>query len=293
MRCLILALAVINFVRANDDCHYPFVARGVTYTEGLCADGYWCSKTENWDTDHQSVYNCKTDIELAIPDAAVSDVETTVEGVFCTFPFHYRGVIYEECIGTGSSAWCSLTADYSADYKRGYCKQECHYPFVARGRTYNEGECVDQYWCSTTANYDTDHSYIQCTPVIGGIESDIATTGGNAQGANCVFPFMSGRQLYDDCKMGWCATTENYDTDRKFGYCPRPLYIAPVAVAVEDVAEEVVEEEVEVAVVDEVEAVDEVAVVDAPVAVAVEEVAEEAEEEVAEEVVEEVVVVEE
>ncbi|XP_064639554.1 zonadhesin-like [Lineus longissimus] len=50
------------------------------------------------------------------------------------------------------------------------------------------------------------------------------TTEGNAGGAGCVIPFLFGGKWQEDCVPGannkkWCGTTENYDQDKKWGYC--------------------------------------------------------------------------
>lgn len=57
----------------------------------------------------------------------------------------------------------------------------------------------------------------------------ISTTGGTANGANCVFPFIYRGTNYTQCtneEVGpnffhddWCAITNNYDIDKKWGYC--------------------------------------------------------------------------
>ncbi|XP_050184740.1 macrophage mannose receptor 1-like isoform X1 [Myiozetetes cayanensis] len=50
---------------------------------------------------------------------------------------------------------------------------------------------------------------------------------GNAFGAPCVFPFLYHEQWYAECTAAgrtdgwlWCATTADYDTDQRYGFCP-------------------------------------------------------------------------
>ena len=51
------------------------------------------------------------------------------------------------------------------------------------------------------------------------------TSGGNANGATCQFPFIYKDVLYYQCTGAdhkgkqWCATTYNYDLDEKWGNC--------------------------------------------------------------------------
>ena len=52
----------------------------------------------------------------------------------------------------------------------------------------------------------------------------VYTTGGNANGAPCVFPFLyRGSNITRCIRTGhiryWCGTTNNYDTDNKWGDC--------------------------------------------------------------------------
>lgn len=53
------------------------------------------------------------------------------------------------------------------------------------------------------------------------------TFGGNADGAKCAFPFTFLGEEYDSCTTEgrsdgyrWCATTGNFDQDKKYGFCP-------------------------------------------------------------------------
>ena len=62
------------------------------------------------------------------------------------------------------------------------------------------------------------------------------TCEGNADNANCVFPFTYSSTQWNQCTtMGrggrpWCSTTSDYDTDKTWGYCdcsnitPAPTY---------------------------------------------------------------------
>uniref|UniRef100_A0A8D2IVV1 Macrophage mannose receptor 1 n=1 Tax=Varanus komodoensis TaxID=61221 RepID=A0A8D2IVV1_VARKO len=56
---------------------------------------------------------------------------------------------------------------------------------------------------------------------------DMFTLKGNSEGAPCVFPFQYDGNWYAECttvgrsdNWRWCATTRNYDTDKKYGFCP-------------------------------------------------------------------------
>lgn len=53
------------------------------------------------------------------------------------------------------------------------------------------------------------------------------TMGGNAEGSPCKFPFNFQGEKYDGCTTAgrddgyrWCATTDDYDRDKSFGFCP-------------------------------------------------------------------------
>ncbi|XP_056129241.1 matrix metalloproteinase-9 [Lampris incognitus] len=163
------------------------------------------------------------------------------EGALCQFPFLFEGKYYSSCTTDGRSdnlPWCATTADFGRDKKYGFCPSEllytfggnsdgakCVFPFTFLGETYDscttEGRSDDYRWCSTTDNFDNDKKYGFCP------SRDNAVIGGNSEGEPCHFPFVFLGRSYDSCTSEgrgdgklWCATTENYDDDKKWGFCP-------------------------------------------------------------------------
>lgn len=55
---------------------------------------------------------------------------------------------------------------------------------------------------------------------------DTAVVGGNSEGEPCHFPFVFLGKEYDSCTAEgrqdgrlWCSTTNNFDNDKKWGFC--------------------------------------------------------------------------
>ncbi|KAL2104041.1 hypothetical protein ACEWY4_000909 [Coilia grayii] len=101
----------------------------------------------------------------------------------------------------------------------------CHFPFTFEGQSYStcttEGRTDDLPWCSTTADYDKDKKFGFCPSEL------LYTIDGNSNGAECVFPFVFLGETYNGCTTEgrtdgyrWCATTKNFDEDKKYGFCP-------------------------------------------------------------------------
>ncbi|XP_030590101.1 matrix metalloproteinase-9 [Archocentrus centrarchus] len=163
------------------------------------------------------------------------------DGAMCHFPFTFEGKSYSSCTTEGrrdNLPWCATTADYDSDQKFGFCPSEllytyggnsegspCVFPFIFLGEEYEgcttEGRSDGYRWCATTSNFDDDKKYGFCP------SRDIAVIGGNSEGEPCHFPFVFLGNEYNSCTSEgrgdgklWCSTTDNYDDDKKWGFCP-------------------------------------------------------------------------
>eukprot|EP00069_Balaena_mysticetus_P009528 bmy_06251T0 len=116
------------------------------------------------------------------------------------------------------------TQDGNADGK------PCVFPFTFEGRSYSacttDGRSDGYRWCATTASYDQDKLYGFCPTRV-----DATVTEGNSAGELCVFPFIFLGEEYSACTREgrrdgqlWCATTSNFDRDKKWGFCPDQGY---------------------------------------------------------------------
>uniref|UniRef100_A0A8C5PJG1 72 kDa type IV collagenase n=1 Tax=Leptobrachium leishanense TaxID=445787 RepID=A0A8C5PJG1_9ANUR len=82
----------------------------------------------------------------------------------------------------------------------------CKFPFLFEGKEYN---------------FKEDGKYGFCPHEL------LFTLAGNAEGKPCKFPFKFQSTSYDSCTTEgrsdgyrWCATTEDYDKDKTYGFCP-------------------------------------------------------------------------
>ncbi|XP_068118031.1 matrix metalloproteinase-9 [Hyperolius riggenbachi] len=74
------------------------------------------------------------------------------------------------------------------------------------------------------AHFDEDEFWTLGTGVV------VKTRFGNAEGAQCHFPFIFDGKEYSSCTSAgrsdghlWCGTTANFDQDKKYGFCPSEL----------------------------------------------------------------------
>lgn len=141
----------------------------------------------------------------------------------CHFPYLFEGRTYTTCTTEGRTdnlPWCATTEDYDKDKKYGFCPSERKLDSLYR--TAFLGSEVTQIGRLLLWHAD---SLIPLPSIF--ILTVLYTFGGNADGAQCVFPFTFLGEEYDSCTTEgrsdgyrWCATTSDFDKDKKYGFCP-------------------------------------------------------------------------
>ncbi|XP_067904603.1 zinc finger protein 335-like [Heterodontus francisci] len=225
---------MIMFGREWHGDPYPFDG-----TDGLLAHAYPPGK-DLYGNLHGDAHFDDDEFWTLGKGAAVKTRFGNADGAFCHFPFTFYGKTYKACTADGREdghIWCATTEDYEKDKKYGFCphgllytiggnsdSSPCVFPFEFNGKMYDQ--CTsdgreDRYrWCATTSNYDADRKYGFCPS-----QAD-AVVGGNSDGEQCSFPFIFLGKTYNSCTSDgrsdnklWCATTSNFDEDKKWGYC--------------------------------------------------------------------------
>ncbi|XP_007656671.1 uncharacterized protein LOC100090537 [Ornithorhynchus anatinus] len=210
----------------NAPCVFPFTYRSQDHTActGAGSEGgrLWCATTHNYDLDKRWHY-CST-----------SAFGGSSQGQPCLFPFLYKGRVQVTCPRDDEGVyWCATTSDYDRDQLWSYCpdtmlggnsEKACVFPFTYKLRLYTacttDHEASGRAWCATTANFDQDKLWRYC-----------GTHGKEPGNAPCVFPFTYQNKDYTECTEAgegkgklWCATSHNYDKDKKKRYCFSSAY---------------------------------------------------------------------
>ena len=134
----------------------------------------------------------------------------------CVFPFIFNGMEFTDCTSIGckhNKVWCATTRNYDRDKKWGHCQTDddvtdCRDLHNRCGEWARDGECV----------VNPPYMRRECPRSCG-----LCTHDGNGRGAACKFPFFYKNRFVYGCvyfnKKTWCATTTNYNKDKRWGYC--------------------------------------------------------------------------
>ncbi|XP_078234151.1 epididymal sperm-binding protein 1 [Pogona vitticeps] len=213
-------------IRERPPCIFPFTYKGKEYSN-CTGDGRrdrrpWCATTDSYDMDSKGKF-CQ-----------VSGPDPKLQSPTCAFPFIYKGNFYSTCTTEGMSDgkhWCATTSNYDLDKRWMYCNitgpdpsiegPSCVFPFIFKDKPYNmcttEGRSDGKHWCATTSNYETDKKWKYC---------NITGPDKSVESPPCVFPFLYEGKFYLNCTADgrtdgkfWCATSSNYDADKKWKFC--------------------------------------------------------------------------
>ncbi|KAG6923196.1 epididymal sperm binding protein 1, partial [Chelydra serpentina] len=219
--------AAVGGSSESSPCIFPFIYKGKTYHSCTAVDDQmgrpWCATTPNYDKDQLR--------RFCLSEAYGGNSN----GQRCTFPFIYKKQLFHSCTNAGDKMghfWCATTYNYDQDKLWSYCPdtilggnapgKSCAFPFVYNKQVHytciSDGERSEKLWCSTTRNYDVDKKWTYCsTP-------DYARPSHNKP---CVFPFIYKKFKFHTCTnlaeasgKFWCSSTDNYDRDHQWSYCP-------------------------------------------------------------------------
>ncbi|XP_040579517.1 uncharacterized protein [Lepeophtheirus salmonis] len=175
---------------------------------------------------------------------------STSTGENCLFPFSYDGQTFHQCttVENGDQPWCATYVNERRETEKwGNCEagcpigttvpgacpttngQQCRFPFVYRGQTYNKCTTVDYegvYWCATSleadnemGNYGICHG--NCPGVLTVVQGCTILNG-----TACQFPFNYRGKTYTTCttidyrNTPWCATSVDVRGDyTSYGVC--------------------------------------------------------------------------
>nr|ADK39285.1 ESP-Vkom1 [Varanus komodoensis] len=203
-------------------CKFPFIYEGKAFTTcteyGSTDKTPWCATTSNYDRDRKWK-------PCAVKEYGELSVNYPEDP--CRFPFTYKGKTYSGCTGAGredGKLWCSISKNHDDNSQLVFCEPSdpapCYFPFKYKQKSYSDctmnGSFDGHWWCATTADYDKDSKWKACIT---------EEYGGNSNGGQCVFPFTYMDKEYTTCTNEdtdgrfWCATTANYDKDKKWSFC--------------------------------------------------------------------------
>lgn len=209
--------------------------------ERLSSWSYWQAWSA-WQSRSNYRAGATSNVDVAHP-GVVRSFGGNSNGADCVFPFVYKQREYTSCTNEGREdrlEWCSTTSNYDQHQRYGFCylktvqsdielednsngRKQCQFPFIFKRKVYygctNDGMKDSRLWCSLDWDYDGRRRWAVCKRV--------GTFAGNSNGKQCAPTFVFQGKIYNGCtsdgrqgdQLRWCATTDDYDRDQKWGLC--------------------------------------------------------------------------
>lgn len=207
------------------NCVFPFKYHGKIYHSCKAFNGdHWCSTTADYHKEKKWGFCDRVDGGFGKWQEATACSVTCGTGVKrmarkCNSPQPRKSG--KKCEGRSvKTVDCLKKACPKTMTEGGTGKgQACVFPFKYQNKLYYKcAPWVKGNWCSTTSVYAGKWGFCK---------DNLKSYGGNAGGADCIFPFEYWGVKHEKClkyKHGegyWCATTDSYSKDRKWGMCPK------------------------------------------------------------------------
>jgi len=227
-----VGVRIPQFCRTNagDDCIFPFVFNGQTFTKCTYAKSPtpWCATkvdqngvvvTNKWgDCDFSDrLSSCETD-----STSACVTTGGPVPNAACIFPFKHNGQTYSTCTEvTIGRSWCSTSTKSDGTHiigQYGLCPSSCP---VSSSNKFSSPSCKPGSTWKKDCNTCTCSSSSApiCTERV--CSNNCRTNSGPARGRKCVFPFSFGGRTYNECAMWtygginkgkfWCSTSTDVE----------------------------------------------------------------------------------
>lgn len=228
-------------------CHFPFIFDGKSYTtcttEGRTDNLPWCATTANYGRDKKYGFcpsECKFFNHAAWGGLWVKGCHTKRNANHSPVLIHPSFFSPWQCC-THLEETPTATNVSSPSRFRGRSTTAVPQRAAATataGAPPRRTTTLTRNTASVPVEVNIPHSIAQmhrasgqsvllCLTVNISLWLETAVIGGNSEGEPCHFPFTFLGKQYDSCTSEgrgdgklWCGTTRDYDTDKKWGFCP-------------------------------------------------------------------------